>query len=249
LIAVNLLGSPQLSFAADIRVLSTGAPAAVQQAIAPSFSKASGHRVMLHAETIPKIIGALKRGEKSDVVILPVPAMAAMEEAGLIRGGSRVVLARVGIGVTVREGAPKPDISTVEALREALLRAKSISHPDPKGGGFTGAHIDRMFESLDVAEAVRPKVVHAFAFAGGVESIAKGDVELGLFNISEIVPIKGVVLVGPLPSELQSYITFAGAIHADSTQPEPSAAYLRSLAAPDTAAIWRAGGFELLGGK
>ena len=103
-----------------------------------------------------------------------------------------VDLARVGIGVVVKEGAPLPDISTVDALRKTLLNAKSIAHPDPKGGGFTGAHIDRMFERLGIADAVRPKVMLGYAFTGGVANIAKGVAEIGLFNISEIVPVKGV---------------------------------------------------------
>ena len=102
----------------------------------------------------------------------------------------------------MKEGAPLPDVSTVDALKQTLLNAKSIAHPDPKGGGFTGAHIDRMFERLGIADAVRPKVKHGYAFTGGVASIAKGDAEIGIFNISEIVPIQGVRLVGPLPAEL-----------------------------------------------
>ena len=151
--------------------------------------------------------------------MIPRPGMAKFEKSGAVRPGSVIDIARVGIGVVVREGAPRPDISTVDALRKTLLNAKSIAHPDPKGGGFTGAHIDRMFEQLGIADAVRPKVGLGFAFAGGVDSVAKGEVELGLFNISEIVPIKGVTLVGPLPDEHQNYLVFAGALHVRGASP------------------------------
>src|SRR5262249_9807154 len=147
-----------------------------------------------------------------------------------------------------RIGNPAPDISTVDAVRRALLAARSIAHPDPRGGGIAGGQITRMFERLGIAESVRPKVTLAYAFEGGVERVAKGDVEIGLFNISEILPVKGVTLVGPLPSELQSYIVFAGAVHAASTAPAVAAAYLEMLASTDARPAWKGAGFEALEG-
>jgi molybdate transport system substrate-binding protein len=101
-----------------------------------------------------------------------------------------------------------------------------------------------MFEKLGIAAAVRPKVVLMYAFAGGVEGIARGDAEIGLFNISEIIPIKGVTLVGSLPAELQSYITFAGALHAGSASPQAAEAFLRALGDPAAHEAWRSNGFE-----
>ena len=146
----------------------------------------------------------------------------------------------------MREGAPRPDITTVDALRKTLLDARSIAHPDPGGGGFAGAQINQMIVRLGIADDVKPKVKLMFAIAGGVSSVAKGDAELGLFNISEILPVKGVTLVGPLPAELQSYITFSGAIHSGSDAPEAASAYLRWLSAPDAQEAWKNGGFEPL---
>jgi len=150
----------------------------------------------------------------------------------------------VGIGVAVRQGAPLPDVSSVDAVRRALLAARSIVHPDPQGGGFTGAHISRMIEQMGIAEAVKPKVKLMFAVGGGVAAVASGEVELGLFNISEIVPVSGAALAGALPAELQSYITFAGALHVDSAAPDAAAAYLKMLASAREA--WKVGGFEPL---
>jgi molybdate transport system substrate-binding protein len=246
LFAASLAPAP--SAAADIQVFTSGAPSAVQKKLAPAFTKATGHNVVITAETLGKIRKRLAGDPKPDVVVLPRPALLALDKAGDLRSGSMVNIARVGIGVVVREGAPVPDISSVDALRKTLLNAKSIAHPDPKGGGFTGAHIDRMFERLGIAEAVRPKVTLGFAFTGGVANIAKGVAELGLFNISEIVPIQGVRLVGPLPAEHQSYIVFAGAVHGRGASPEPAAAYLRSLIEPAAQDAWKAGGFESLPG-
>jgi molybdate transport system substrate-binding protein len=103
----------------------------------------------------------------------------------------------------------------VEAFRRTLLAARSIVHPDPKGGGFTGAHIDRVIERLGIADVVRPKVTLMFAIGGGMAAVAKGDAEIGLFNVSEILPVSGGVLAGAFPAELQNYIIFAGAVSAD----------------------------------
>jgi molybdate transport system substrate-binding protein len=157
---------------------------------------------------------------------------------------SRVDLARVGVGLVVREGAPLPDISTADGVRTALLRARSIVIPDPAGGGRTGAALARMMTQLGIADAVKPKVTMMQAIAGGVELVAKGEVELGMFNISEILPVKGVTLVGALPPALQSYIVFAAAIHAGSTSVAAAEDYIRLLSAPAAREQWRAGGLE-----
>ena len=236
--------------AADIQVFSSGAPAAVQKRLAPAFTKATGHTVVITAETLNAIRKRMDGDSKPDVVVLPRQVMMSVEKSGAFRPGSLTNLARVGIGVAVQAGAPVPDISTVDALKQMLLNAKSIAHPDPKGGGFTGAHIDRMFEQLGIADAVRPKVKHGYAFTGGVASIAKGDAEIGIFNISEIVPIQGVRLVGPLPAEHQNYLVFAGALHVRGEHPGPAATYLQSLMDPSSHDAWKAGGFEaLIGGN
>jgi molybdate transport system substrate-binding protein len=178
---------------------------------------------------------------------MPSPVIEALDKGGKLRPGSKITLARVGIGVAVRQGAPLPDVSTVDAVRKTLLDARSIVHPDPKGGGFTGAHIARMIERMGIADAVKPKVKLMFAVGGGVAAVAKGDAEIGLFNISEILPDPGAALAGALPSELQNYITFAGALHADSVEPAAAAAFLTMLSGSHDA--WKAGGFEPLGGR
>ena len=248
-LSLTLLLAAAPSMAADIQVFTSGAPAAVQRRLAPAFEKATGHKVVITAETLNDIRKRLAGNAAPDVVVLARPVMAGLEKDGTLRPGTLTELARVGIGVTVKDGAPLPDISTVDALTKALLNAKSIAHPDPKGGGCTGAHIDRMFERLGIADQVRPKVVLMYAFTGGVENIAKGGAELGIFNISEIVPIKGVRLVGALPSELQNYLVFSGGLHVRAASPEPAAAYLRFIHAPAAQDAWKAGGMEVIAGN
>jgi molybdate transport system substrate-binding protein len=236
------------SRAAEIRVFTSGAPAEVQKILARPFTAATGHRVLFTVGNLSAIQDKLATGESPDVVVFPAPAIETLSKAGKLRPGSQLALARVGIGVAVRQGAPLPDVSTVEGVRKTLLEARSIVHPDPQGGGFTGAHIARVMVRLGIADAVKPKITLLFAIGGGVAAVAKGDAEIGLFNVSEIVPIPGVTLAGPFPAELQNYLTFAGALHADSVSPEPAAAFLRSLTEPGARDAWQTGGFEPLGG-
>lgn len=243
-----LVPSARPSSAAELRVYTSGAPAAVQKRLEPKLAEATGRQITFTVGPLAAIEQKLNAGEKADILVFPTPIIERLDKAGLVRAGSRVDLGRVGVGVVVREGAPRPDISTVDAVRKMLLDARSIAHPDPSGGGFAGAQIARMMERLGIAAAVKPKVKMAYAIAGGVSKVASGDVEVGLFNISEILPVKGVTLVGPLPQELQSYITFSGAIHSGSTAPEAASTYLRSLLAPGNGTAWIEGGFEGLGG-
>ena len=235
------------SASADVRVFTSGAPSEVEKDLAAKFFEATGHHILITVGTLAAI-QEKSAAESPDVVVLPVPAMEALAKAGTLRPGSRVDLARVGIGVVVREGAPLPDISTGAAIRKMLLDARSIAHPDPKGGGIAGAHISRMMEQMGIADAVKPKISLMYAIAGGVEAVAKGDAEIGLFNVSEILPVRGVTLVGPLPAELQSYIVFSGALHVGSASPEPALSFLQSLSDPKARDAWKTGGFEALGG-
>jgi molybdate transport system substrate-binding protein len=230
--------------AADIRVFSSGAPAGVAKQLAAKFGQESGNRVLFTVANPAVIQQKLAAGETPDIVILPVPIIESLERAGVLRPGSRVDLARVGVGVVVREGAPLPDISSVEAVRKLLLAARSIVYPDPAGGGQTGPALARMIAQLGVEDAVKPKLTLRQAITGGVELVARGQVEIGMFNISEVLPVKGVALVGPLPPQLQSYIVFAAAVHAGSAAPSPAQAFIEVMSAPAAREHWKAGGLE-----
>jgi molybdate transport system substrate-binding protein len=232
------------SLAADLRVYSSGAPAQVVQAIATTFSHAQGHRVSVTVATVAELTRSLATTPAPDVVILPAPVIGALARTGTFAGGSEVELARVGIGVAVRAGAPLPDISTEDAVRALLVAARSIVHSDPAGGGFAGAQVARVMARLGIADLVKPKTSYRFAIGGGTAAVARGEAEIGLYNVSEILADKGVALVGPLPASLQSYITFVGAVHAGGAAPDAARAFLRALVAPDARDAWTAAGFE-----
>ncbi len=243
------IGAARLAVAADIHVYSTGAPAMAAKAVAENFAVATGHRLTFTVGQPATIESDLDADAKADVVILPSPVVAMLGGTGALRAGSAVDLARVGIGVVVRNGASAPDISNAAAIRKLLLDARSVVYPDPtSGGGSAGRAIAHMIEEMGLTETIRPKLTRASAIGGGVALVAGGNAEVGLFNISEILPIQGVLLVGPLPAELQSYIVFSAAIPVRNTAPEPALAFIQALAAPAARDAWRNAGMESVAG-
>jgi molybdate transport system substrate-binding protein len=232
--------------AAEIHVYSSGAPAVAAKVIATDFAKArDDHFDFTVAQ--PAIIEAdLAAGDKADVVILPRPLVTTLMGSGVLRSDSAVNVARVGIGIVVRAGAPTPNIADVAAIRRLLRDAQSIVYPDPAetGGGSAGLAVARMIDRLGLTDMVRPKLTAKAAIGGGVALVADGKVEIGLFNISEIMPEKGVTLVGPLPADLQNYILFTAAIAVKSAVPEPASAYIKQLTDPAARLAWQNAGLE-----
>jgi molybdate transport system substrate-binding protein len=235
--------------AADIRVFSTGAPSVAAKIIATDFSARTGHQLTFTVGQPATIASKLAAGEPADVAILPAPVVARLSRAQILRAESAVALARVGIGVVVRDGTAKPDISGTAAIRQLLLGARSIVYPDPRtGGGSAGRAIAHTIDQMGIADAVRPKLMLKSAIGGGVDLVAGGQAEVGLFNISEILPVKGVTLIGPLPAEVQNYIVFTAAIPASNMAPEPAASFIKVLANPAARPAWQGAGLDPLGG-
>jgi len=174
------IGTARFADAADIHVYSTGAPAMAAKAVAENFAVATGHRLTFTVAQPATIESDLDAGAKADVVILPSPVVAMLGGTGALRAGSAVDLARVGIGVVVRNGARPPDISNVAAIRKLLLQARSIVYPDPtSGGGSAGRAIAHMIDEMGLTETVRPKLTRTSAIGGGVALVAGGNVEVG----------------------------------------------------------------------
>lgn len=202
---------------AEIKVLTAGAFKQVVLALVPDFEKRTGHTVKVDNDTAGGLQKRIDSGEAFDVAVITPGAVDALIAKGKIAAGSRTNLATVGVGVVVKEGAPKPEIASVEAFKRALISAKSVAYIDPASGGSSGIYIDKLLERLGIADQVRPK---AKLKKGGyvAELIASGEAELGLHQISEIVPVKGVTLVGPLPTEIQNTTTYAAGRSAASVQ-------------------------------
>jgi len=185
----------------------------------------------------------VRAGEVYDILINATASVEAYEKESRLRAGSRHPLARVGIGVAVREGA-KLDLSTVESTKKALLDAKAITYSDSATGGLSGINAAKVIANLGLTEALKSKTILA---ANGRELIAKGEVDIGLYNLSEIARFPGVVSAGPVPAAVQVYINYDAAIPATNAAPEPALALLKFLARAGTRPVWTSFGLEVVG--
>jgi molybdate transport system substrate-binding protein len=230
---------------AEIRVVSSGGFAAAYRALAPEFERQTGNTLVTHwgpsmGDTPQAVPARLARGEPIDVLIMVGYALDDLVKQGKVAADSRVALARSGIGVVVRQGAPRPDISTVDGLRKALLAAKSIAYSDSASGVYIQ---NEMFRRLGIAEQVAGKARMIPAEPVGAV-VARGEAEIGFQQISELKPIKGIELVGPLPPEVQLYTVFSAGILADARQPQAARALIHFLASPAAAPAIEASGME-----
>ena len=172
---------------------------------------------------------------------MPTPALAAIDTAGKLTAGSRRALVRVGIGIAMREGASKLDISTPEALRTTLLSQKRVTYSDASTGGLSGINARKVLQNLGIADAIKPKLL---PHANGQELISKGEADLGLYNVSEIPRAKGVVLLGPVPAAVQVYITYDVAVPSTNAAPAAALAFVKAIVAPAARTTWAAAGLE-----
>lgn len=238
--ALSLSG---MASAAEVKVLTAGAFKQVVLALVPDFEKQTGNKVVVDNDTAGGLKKRIESGEAFDVAVITPAIVDDLAGARKIAAGSRVNLATVGVGVVVKEGAPKPDVSTIEAFKSALLAAKSVAYIDPASGGSSGIYIDKLLERLGIADQVRPKVKLK---KGGyvAELIVSGEAELGLHQISEIVPVKGAALVGPLPKEIQNTTTYAAGLSASSQNKDAAQALIKMFSGPAAATVLKSKGME-----
>src|SRR6204780_63863 len=192
-------GMSESTKASTIKVISGGAFKQVLNALAEQYEKASGNALDLTYRTVGQHLQLIKSGEESfDVAVLTPEAIDGLIKDGKVVAGSRADLAKTGVGVVVKAGAPLPDIGSVDAFKRSLLAAKAVAYIDPAAGGSSGIYIGKLLERLGIAKEINAK---ALLVQGGevAHHIANGDAEIGIHQISEILPVPGVTLVGPLP--------------------------------------------------
>lgn len=221
--------------AAEIRLLTTGAFKPVALALIPRFEAETGHTVIVENDTAGGLIRRIGAGAAFDVVVLTPGAIRDLALQGKVAGGP-VDLARVGIGVAVRAGAPRPEIGSVEAFKRMLLDARSVAYIDPRAGGSSGIYLAALFQRLGVAEQVGSKAV---LVPGGLvaERVTNGDAQVGIHQISELLAVKGAEFVGPLPAEIQSYTGYTGGVGASTREPAAASALLATFSGPAAAAV------------
>ena len=226
--------------AANIHVLSTQAPEQAYRELVAQFEKASGHKVATTFNGTLNVQKRLADGEPYDLIIMAAPAIDEQIKLGKAVAGSRVDLAKSGTGLAVRKGAPKPDISSVEALKKTLLSAKSIGYST----GPSGVYMLAVFEKLGVADQVKGKLKQtpSGVFVGNL--VASGDTEIGFQQVAELVHFPGIDYVGPLPGELQRMTMFSCGIHSGAKQAGAARALVTFLTAPAAAPVIRKHGLE-----
>jgi molybdate transport system substrate-binding protein len=245
-ILMGLMLMPVLAgtaFAGEIKVLTAGAMRAVVDALVPEFEKRTGHKVSVDNATAGVLAKRIGGGEAFDVAIITPKVIGDLMEKGKIVSGSRVDLAKVGMGVVVKEGAALPDIKTVDAFKRTLLAARSVAYIDPKAGGSSGIYFDALLDRLGIASEIRPK---AKLKQGGhvADLVVSGEAEVGVHQISEIVPVKGAVLVGPLPEGIQNFTTYSAGLGTAAREVAAARALIDHLAGPAARPALKARGME-----
>jgi molybdate transport system substrate-binding protein len=230
------------SGAAELLVWSAGAAKAPLAELVVEYQKASGTSLRVEYAPVGVLLRRLADGGQPDVLIVSAEVVAEMERRGWSVTGSALPVGNVGVGVAVKEGAPMPDISSPEALRKTLLDARSITYMDPQKG-TSGKHFAAVLEQLGIAQQVKAKTTLGdVGFV--VEPVARGEVELGIQQITEILPVKGAKLVGPLPDSLQKITTYSVVLGGNARDPVSATGFMTYLVSAQAATVFRQKGFS-----
>jgi molybdate transport system substrate-binding protein len=233
---------PLAAEAAQTKIISGGAFKQVLNALLARWEKETGNRAEVTYRTVGqhmKLIGGGK--EQFDVAVLTPAAIDELAKEGKVLPGSRVDLAKTGVGVVVKAGTPLPDISTVDAFKRTLLAAKSVAYIDPAAGGSSGIYVGKLLERLGIAKQVNAKAV--LVHGGAVAThVVDGEAEIGIHQISEILAVKGAVLVGPLPAEIQNFTVYAAGVSSAASDAAAAKGLVRFLSGPHALPIIKSKG-------
>ena len=245
LAVIGALALTSAASAAEVHVMISGGLTAAYKALVPEFERLTGHKVLTAygpsmGTTTNAIPVRLERGEPADVLIMVGYALDDLAKQGKVIADSRVELVKSPIGVAVKSGTPKPDISSADAVKRALLAAKTIAYSDSASGVYVSTE---MFAKLGIADAMKDKARKIPATPVG-EIVAHGDAELGFQQISELKPVEGIDIIGPLPDELQKITVFSAGIASVSKEPDAGKALIKFLASPAAAATMVKSGLD-----
>ena len=242
--AVILLSQARTADAAEIQMLSAIAMQQLMEDLGPKFERATGHKLTITFATLGPALKRVQEGEAYDIIILPRSGIERLVKDGKVIANTATVIARTGIGVAVRKGATKPDISSPEAFKRTMLAAKSVTHANPAFGGLSGVHVVKVFERLGIAEEMKSKtVLLSRAGLAGV-FVANGEAEIVVQPLQELMVVAGIDIVGPLPGDLQDTVVFPAAIMAGAKDTEASQALVNFLRTPAATAVIKSMGME-----
>lgn len=240
---VILFAHTTAAVAADVKVLSTFGMRQVLNEIAPEFERTTGHKLAIQYGSSAGLKRQIEGGETFDLAIITPPVMDDLTKKGKVAGGTSAVIARSGMGVAVRAGAPKPDVSSVDAFKRALVNAKSVAYTP---GGTTGTHLAQVLARLGIAEEIKAKNRPEQTPDRIAQAVADGDVELGFTAISTILATPGVAVLGPFPPELQDYIVYTVGVSAASKEAEATKTLINLLRTEHAASVMKATGLDPL---
>jgi molybdate transport system substrate-binding protein len=248
LVAVAITGACALLFSqvavaqtSEVRVLASNGIKAVVEDLLPQTEHAIGHTISVQYRPTAALKKDIDGGESFDVVIVTVESIAELSKEGKTVGGEGTPISRAGVGIGIRKGAARPDISTPEALKRALLGAKAIAYGP---SGASTPYILRMLDALGIADTMKAKTLLFDTSDGTNAAVAEGKADFGITLVSEIVPVKSLELLGPFPDEFQGYVRFSAAVSANAKNPEAAAALIKFLAGPDALASIKARGMQ-----
>ncbi len=226
--------------AAEIQVIASVAFREVYLELVPQFEQMHKHKVVASFSSSPDIMKRAKAGESADLFILASGSVDELIKLGRIVPGSRVDLAKSGMGIAVHTGAPKPDISSSDAVKRALLAAKSIGY----SSGTSGAYITELFQQMGIADELKPKLRQAPLGVPVGELIARGEVEIGFHQMSELLPVAGIDILGPLPADIQQFTVYSAGVSIGAKTPDAAKELAKFLTAPGTVPLIRKKGME-----
>ena len=230
--------------AAELTVLSTNAFKTVLEELGPQFERASGHKLAMRFASTSEMKARIEKGEAFDVALLTAAAADDLIKQAKLTAATRTDVARSGVGVAIRKGTAKPDLSSAEAFKRALVQAKSITY---SAAGFTGPSLRKIFERFGIAGEMQAKT--RLASGNAAEAVARGEAELGFTQASEILHVAGADYAGPLPEEVQIYTVFTAAAASNGKDAAASSALVRFLGAPAAAPVIKAKGMEPAPGR
>src|SRR5215472_4091771 len=229
--------------AAEVTLIAPGGIRTAIQQMIPGFEKTTGHKVTATFGSGGGTKDRVIKGEPFDVPVVQLPLEPVLA-SGQVIAASETPLATVYVGIAVRAGAPKPDISSADAVKRLLLQTLAIAYPNAASGAAAGASFNETLDKLGIAEAMKPKIKIARGGRGAMELLAKGEVDIGLTFISEIITEPGVEVVGPLPPDISTPTVLVGFVSANSREPEAAKTLLRYLSSPEAATVYKQRGMQ-----
>jgi molybdate transport system substrate-binding protein len=228
----------------EIKVYSTIGVRSAAEGLLAQFERTSGHKLYVTWGTAPMLVKRIEEGESADVMVLSRAGIDALIKQGKVAPGSDTNLASSGVGIAVKAGAPKPDISTSEALKQTLLKAKSIAYSEPSAGGASGVYFAKLLERMGIAEVMKPKTKYPPPGGFSGELLLTGEAELAVQQSPELMHVAGTEIVGLLPGDLNVVTEFAAGLSPDSKHPDVCKALIAMLRSPQSAAVFKAKGLD-----